>query len=332
MSQSTTVTTYQGYQKTVTHQSVLYSVARRMGFDTSSNLESNVALAYLTYIDQRCREAWELYDWTEFIVDRQCAFQPAWNPTSTYVTGNIVFDWTLGTLNYYKALQSVPANTPVTNITYWSPSPQLPVPLIVPTYGQLSQAGSGATFPEIGTIFGVYRNDPYQNQYPSAVPFNRTAKGVLIFPYLSAYSNSPVVLAGGTITYPYLNLNTVFILYRQPYPGFATDAWLSTISYTSGNLAYYGTDTYQLTGTATVGLAPTSDLTNWTLVPFPYILSEFCKEAAYCDALIEDGQQQKAQARLPEAYARLMNEFDKQTMQQGLTQRFGCLVSPGNSY
>lgn len=332
MSQSTQVTTFQGFQKTVTHQSVLYSVARRMGFDTSVNFESNVALAYLTYIDQRAREAWELYDWSEFIINQQAAFAPAWNPTSTYTIGNIVFDWTLGTLNYYQAKSSVSANVAVSNTTFWSPSPQLPMPLVVPRYGQLNQAGSGATFPEIGTVFGVYSNDPYQNQTPTPVSFNITARGILIYPYLSSYANSPAVLGGGAVTYPYLNLNTVFILHRQPYPGFAMDAWLSTQAYAKGNMAYYNTDTYQVTGTATTGLAPTSDLTNWAIVPFPYILSEFCKEAAYCDALIEDGQQQKADMRLPQAYARLLNEFDKQTMQQGITQRFGCMISPGNTY
>jgi hypothetical protein len=306
-----------------------------MGFDTNpnnGNFEINVANAYLSYLDQRCREAWELYDWSELLVDAQRAFAPSWNPTSTYVTGQIVFDWTFGTLNYYSAISAVAANVPVTNTTFWAPGPVLPLPLVVPTFGQLSPAGSGAVFPEIGTIFGVYANDPFQNQYAIPFPYSRNAKGVLVFPQWTTWAQAPVVLAGGAVTYPYLNLNTVFILYRQPYPGFAVDMWDPTLTYSSGNLAYFGTDTYAVTGAATLGLSPVADPTNWTLTPFPYILSEFVKEAAYCDALIEDGQQQKAQTRLPNAYARLMNEFDKQSMQQGLTQRFGCLINQSTCY
>src|ERR1700738_1946175 len=138
MSQITSVSTAQGWMRTVTQQSVLNSVASRMGLDPSINLETNVATAYLEYIDCRCREAWELWDWTEMLINDQRAFAPGWvQATSTYVTGNIVFDWTNGTLQYYKALQNVPGGTLLTNTTYWSTLTNAPLPLTVPNFGQL---------------------------------------------------------------------------------------------------------------------------------------------------------------------------------------------------
>lgn len=329
MSQITVATTPQGFMRTVTQQSVLNAIATKMGLDPSGNLETNVATAYLEYIDERCREAWELWDWTEFLISDQRAFANAWiKASAAYVTGNIVFDWTNGTLAYYQAKQNVPANTLLTNTTYWLLGPTLPMPLTVPNFGQIGSNAANAvlTLPEVGTVLGVYSNDPFQNAIPSPVNWTRTALGVTAYPQNTTWANSPVILAGGVITYPYTNFNTIFILHRMAYPGFATLPWVSGQSYVPGNIVYYSTDTY-VNILATSSQAPTVTA-NWTLQPFPYILSEFVKQAAYCDALIEDGQQEKADMRLPNAYARLYNEFDKQTLQQGLTQRYSVMINP----
>lgn len=331
MSQITTVSTYQGTLRTVTQQSILYFVARMMGLDTSQNLLSNTSQAYLTYINKRAREAWERYDWSELMIDDQRAFEPSWNPISTYTTGQIVFSWT--DLNYYQALQNVPANTNPANganPAYWSTNPNLPLPLVVPTFQQNTSAGPTTYFPEIGTVFGVYSNDPYKNRTPVEVPWTRSALGVTVWPQYTTWATSPVVLPGGVVSYPYVNLNTVFILHRSPYPGFAEDSWISGTSYAPGNIVYYNTDTY-VNIQATNSQLPTNT-SYWTLVPFPYVLSEFVKEAAYADALREDGQQEKAAMVLGNvntgtgAYKYLWDEYDKQTTEQSLTQRYSVIV------
>jgi hypothetical protein len=311
--------------RTVTLQSVLYSVARQFGLDPTAtptgNLETNVALSILDYINTRTREAWELWDFTELMVDDQRAFANAWNPTSTYTAGQIVYDWLLNTNAYYSSIGSTPANTAVTNTTYWTAGPTLPVPLTVPTYGQTGP--TGALNQEIGTVFGVYSNDPYANAFPRPVNWTRTAKGITVYPV--TYASAPVVLAGGAITYPFINLSTVYVLHRIPFPGFSSDQYSATVAYIAGNQVYYGTDTYQCI-LGNTGQLP-SNVTYWTLVPFPYILSEFVKKSVYCDLLMEDGQVEKATSQLPNAYARLMNEFDRQTVQQGLTQRYSVITA-----
>jgi hypothetical protein len=348
MSQFTQTSTFQGYLKTIKQGDVLKYAASLMGYDAesntllgiNSNLENNVATSILRYIDHRCREAWEFWDWTEMLIDDQRAFANAYNPISTYTTGTIVFYWgttnATGSLTYYQASQNVPANQePDISPSYWTSmslsNTSLPLPLTVPTYGQTNP--SGGLYPEIGTILGVYSNDPYQNQVPVPVPWTRSAQGVQVFPQYTTWAQTPIVLAGGAISYPYVNLNTVFILHRQPYPGFATSIWANGNSYTVGNLVFYLTDTYQCiqnTSSATPG-----NNSFWTLVPFPYILSEFVKEAVYADMLREDGQQEKAAMILGDkwggtgAYRFLVAEADKQTLQQGLTQRYSVIVSGG---
>jgi hypothetical protein len=340
MSQISYSTTYQGYLKTVAESEILNWCASMMGLDPSANLETNAAVSILRYIDRRTREAWDWWDWSEFLLDDQRAFTNSWNSTSIYTIGQIVFFWgtagSTGSLTYYQALGSVGANvSPPTNPSSWQSmsisNTSLPLPLTVPTFGQTGP--TGALYPEIGTILGVYSNDPMQNQVPVPVPYTRNAQGVIVYPQFTTWAQTPIVLAGGAITYPYVNLNTVFILHRQAYPGLATQEWLSGVSYTVGNLAFYQTDTYQCIQN-TNSIAP-SNTAYWTLVPFPYILSEFVKEAVYADLLREDGQQEKAGTILGDkwqgtgAYRFLIAEADKQTLQQGLTQRYSVIISGG---
>lgn len=321
--------TAQGILRTVQELSVLQFVSRMMGLDPLNNLETNAAQAFLGYIDARAREAWEMYDWSELILSEQRAFTNSWNPISTYTNGQIIFDFTLGTFSYYQAIGSVPANTPVTNSTFWLPNPQLPLPFTVPTNFQSTPAGPTVYYSEIGTIFDVTSNDPLQNRHPVPVPYTRSALGLTIWPQYQTWATSPVVLPGGAVTFPYLNLNTIFIRHRQPFPGYATDPWTSGVSYGVGSLVFYNTDTYVCIQ-ATNSFPPSNNLF-WSLVPFPYVLSEFVKRSAYSDALAEDGQQEKSAMILGNvnqgtgAYKYLFSEFDKQTIQQGLTQRYTVL-------
>ena len=340
MAQYTQTATFQGYLKTVQQSEVLYSVASMMGLDPSANLETNAAMSILRYMDFRIREAWEFWDWTETLINDQRAFENAWNASSTYTIGQIVFYWgatgSTGSLTYYQALGSVGANvSPPTNPASWLSmslgNVNLPLPLTVPTYGQTNP--TGGLYPEIGTVLDVTANDPYQNAIPVRVPWTRSAQGIQIFPQYTTWSQTPIVLAGGSVIYPYSNFNTVFILHRQPYPGFATQEWVSGMSYTIGNVVFYQTDSYQCIQN-TNSQAP-SNTAFWTLVPFPYIFSSFVREAVYGDLLREDGQQEKAGTVLGDrwqgtgAYRFLLAEADKQTIQQGLTQRYSVIVSGG---
>jgi hypothetical protein len=343
MSQFSQSSTYQGFLKTVSESEILYWCASMMGLDPSANLETNAAMSILRYIDHRAKEAWEFWDWTEMLLDDQRAFANSYNSTFTYSTGNIIFYWGPGTnpppagaLTYYIALQNVPANhQPDISPTYWQSmsisNTSLPLPLTVPTFGQIDSAG--LPYPEIGTILGVYSNDPMQNQIPVPVPYTRNAQGVIVYPQFTTWAQTPIVLAGGAISYPYLNLNTVFILHRQAYPGFATQEYISGMSYTVGNLVFYQTDTYQCI--QNTSSQPPSNTAFWTLVPFPYIFASFVKEAVYADLLREDGQQEKAGTILGDkwgctgAYRFLIAEADKQTVQQGLTQRYSVMMSGG---
>jgi hypothetical protein len=300
--------------KSTTHGSVLFSVARRMGLDPNVTMTTPVAEAYLTYIDERCREAWERFDWTDLVIYERRAFEDPWQSTVAYSMGATVFDWS--SMLYWTSLQvSNLNNPPSTSPTFWGAA-VMTAPFIIPT--------NQVTYNEIGTVFNVFAADPRSYTNPNSVGWEREQAGIILYPdrvYSDSTPYGPLLVQGTPIPGQIVGYNgqfptTVWIEYRIPYPGFATSYYSSSQTYEVGDLAFWNNDTYKSLAIQSAA-SPTQSPTTWQIIGFPYVLSEFVKKAAFVDALIDDGQHEKGGLEEPKAYACLDREYDKQILQQG---------------
>jgi len=268
--------------RTVTFKSVLYGVARKMGLEPEVNFQSNQAAAFTQYINERIRESVESYDWPEFIKIEERAYRNAYSASTTYAVGAEVYYAT--TAKYYTCIL-ISLNHAPTDTTYWTE-----LTSFVP-YVALQQTGKTI----IGECMACYERDPRLTLAPGEVDFVLREEGIVI-----TESDAPA---------------TVFVQFRIPPPEYTSSAWAAGV-YAVGDLVYYSTtgDVYKCIQ-VTTNQAPT-DTTYWTKVDFPYVLSSYVTQAAYADALDEDGQQEKAVAAENRAEKLLVREYDKLEMQQ----------------
>jgi hypothetical protein len=134
----------------------------------------------------------------------------------------------------------------------------------------------------ISDVFKVYRADPSQNPPPLDVYFYTDQAGIHIGVTEQIGSQ-------------------VWVKYRGVPPLFTSNLWLSSSAGGTnavGKLVYSALDGNVYAGKTSTNTTtdPSADSTNWTLVPFPYVISEYVKAAATSDTLREDGQTAKAQA------------------------------------
>lgn len=270
-------------------QRILYSVARRVGLEpigNDANLSVSKTREILEFIDNRLKEAWELYDFVETTLLEERAFAPDYDPKASYCQGDVVWDWC--SRYYYQALAPTTGGS-LSNSAVWqqnvNPYPRM-VPWLQPCHTP------------IGTAFTAWNKNPYTDMGRTPVPFLLSNNGL-------EFSLSMV-------------LQTVWIQFRIPYPGIALDAWNDTEVYNIGDAAYYNMDTYLSLIDNNVGNTPPSVSDgNWQQWRIPWVFRSFVTMAAFSDTLIVAGQNEKAPDQLQQAYALLAGEFDKQTIQAG---------------
>jgi hypothetical protein len=110
--------------------------------------------------------------------------------------------------------------------------------------------------------------------------------------------------------------------YRQQFPGLGKQLYTDYASVVIGNIIYD-----PVTGSSYKALVNSpgstfTNQTNWLLIQYPYVLSEYVKMAAYADWMITDGQVDRAEMEIRHAQETLAMAFDKIVTQQGLTDRF----------
>lgn len=287
----------------VATQRVLYAIARRVGLaptGDNQNLSPDKGREILGFMDERLKEAWELYDFLETTFVEERAFANDYDPKVSYCAGDYVWDWC--TRSYYKALVPTAGGT-VANTAVWQANTQPPYPRMIPWWQ------TGHT--QIGTCFSAWNRNPYSDQNRVPIPFLLSTNGL-------EFSLSPVI-------------STAWLQFRIPYPGIGLDEWDSSEVYNTGDAAFYNMDSYlSLVDNNTNNTPPLKAPgipaapgpfdpnvvdQNWQQFRIPWVFKQFVTLAAFSDSLIVAGQNEKAPDQLQQAYAALAGEFDKQTIQ-----------------
>jgi hypothetical protein len=274
-------------------QRILYDVARRMGLvpeGDDANLDPDKAYEILSFMDDRLREAWDLYDFLETTFCEQRAFRPDYDVTACYESGSIV--WDPGSQQYYQAL-SLTTGAPLSNAAIWAPNPT-----VTPRY--IPWQASGKT--PIGACFGAWTKNPYEDPTRIRVQFLVSARGL----EFTATSSAAFV----------------WLLFRIPYPGIGRAEWIPTSTYNTGDAVIDGTDSYISSLDGNVAKQPSLSPDSWTRFRIPYPMTRFITQAAFADSLVVDGQNEKAPAELNKAFGYLSEAFDQQMLQQGQQDRW----------
>lgn len=273
----------------ISTQRILYSIARRVGLEPTgddANLSPSKAREILEFIDNRLKEAWELYDFLETTFVEERAFSPDYDPSVSYAQGDIVWDWC--TRLYYQALVPTIGGS-LANTAVWQQN-------VSPYPRTILWQQPGHT--PIGTVFTAWNKNPYTEQNRTPIPFLLSNNGL-------EFSLSPVT-------------QTIWLQFRIPYPGVGLDQWSSTETYNTGDAAVYGMDTYLSLIDNNVGHTPPAIAdSNWQQFRIPWVFRSFVTQAAFSDTLIVSGQNEKAPDQLAQAYQLLGGEYDKQTIQAG---------------
>src|SRR5215813_8716245 len=274
-------------------QRILYDVARRTGLvpeGDNANLDPDKAYELLGFMDDRLREAWELYDFVETTYVEQRAFRPDFDPCVCYNQGDIV--WDPASQQYYQALAQT-VGGPVSNTDIWAANPSVN-PRWIP-YWQVGKT-------PIGTCFGAWNNNPYEESKRIRIQFLPSARGL----EFTATSN----------------VSIIWLVFRIPYPGIGRSEWAASATYNLGDATIDGMDTYISSIDNNVAKQPSLSPDSWTQFRIPYSMSRFVTQAAFADSLVVEGQNEKAPGELNKAYGYLSAAYDQQELQQGTRENW----------
>src|SRR4029077_7624156 len=90
----------------------------------------------------------------------------------------------------------------------------------------------------------------------------------------------------------------VWLVFRIPYPGLGLWEWDPAWTYSVGDTAIDGIDSYISSVDSNVGKQPGLSPDSWTRFRIPYPMTRFVTQAAFADSLVVDGQNEKAPAEL----------------------------------
>jgi hypothetical protein len=274
--------------RTVTFKSVLHGVASFLGLDPATNFTSAQAEGLTRYINKHLRRGWEIYPWPELTIREERFFRDAYNAGTTYGLGAEVY----GNGGYYASAQAANTNQLLTNTAWWTPLTEFS------RYIDLEQTGKTP----IGEVAEVWTTQPYLS--PSTdrvVPFRIGSDRIELDP---------------------IGVLSAWVEYRiRPSEMSATTHSMAT-AYAAGDRVYLAStgQTYRALSNNT-GQLPSGAPNVWSVEPMPYILAPYVTHAAYCDALREDGQHDKARVERAEAESLLDDEMDKINQQQRQTAR-----------
>lgn len=302
----------------------------------------------------RLREGWEAQFWPELTPAEKRRYRAVWAETTAYEVGDEVYH--PGSDGYYQALRASTGEVPATesdgewteNSEYWAACAtgysadeweaeteyEVGDQVFVSEEGEYFQCHtahtSGSEFEagywgmltdfdayvayqqtgetEIGTVAEVYARNP--RVYRNAQRLGWTL------------SDSGVQVPGGP--------NTVWIEFRLPAPEIVGDVLDTSRAYVDGEQAYFRSETvpgtwpgdwYECVGGAEAGKTPETDAAKWTKVELPQFLSGWLVGALYADALLSDGQNDKAAVELQRAYAELDRQAAVLVGQQAQARR-----------
>ena len=251
----------------VSYQSVIDQAAALAGF-TSSTLTASPKSLLRQFINRRLRGAWEHWWWPQLMRAELRYYRDAYDAGTTYASGDEVYYSTTGL--YYAATGATTANAP-TDTNYWSQVTDLDA------YISLDQTGQT----EIGTVRGVYKDDPETTDRPRRVLFRMAPSGIQVLG-----ESVPV---------------SVYVWFRDRVPVLLGTDYSATATYTVGQVAYYSSSTYDYEGdwwecvsATNAGENPETAAAKWSRREFPAWLRDCVAQRAYADWLRQDGQPEAA--------------------------------------
>ena len=337
--------------RTVTFKSVLHGSARLLGLNPD-RLDTIKAAQLVEYINQHVRFGWPWDWWSEWTLVEQRFYRAAWAVGTTYgaptaTATEEIFYFPAG--KYYQSLVAgnlgnVPATLSgadyVENSSKWAESAgqydttpwtantafTVGQQRVNPDNGRAYQCHtahtSGATFDT--TKFGILT--PF-NRY---IAYSQSATATVISQVKDAYKRDPRVFPKnpGRLKEHWksdLGIQArddwpefVYLEFMTTPPVFTTTPWADATSYAVGDLVYSAPETYRCTTAHTS--SGTINLSNFTLVQFPYLLGDFVKRAALSD--YQEGLKLTQRSRVNEDRSRAMlaDIWDQEFPMQGQSQ------------
>ncbi len=334
--------------RTVKFQDVLHWIGEKMLGDPA-RMRREEAAGFVRHINVFVREGWERDAWPEWTPCEERHYAPTYDPAADYPAGAIVWDpataayyrhaaATVGTVagnegstifatgpvtvadgdtlsiggviftvvsSYENTINvagrlddnAVPGGLPILDLDAGAPGGPGWTPLANTDWERtVSLDQSGAT--PIGTVLSVSPRHPL------------TSPGTPHWKFLLSPNGIEIPAEAG---------NSVWIRFRKRPPTFTSDPYRADGEYATAALVYFLSDgeVYQRTSTGEplTGTDPT-DATHWTRVPFPYVLANYVRRAAYGEALDSDGQADKALLQGDKAEEQLAIEWGKSEGQQ----------------
>lgn len=273
--------------RTVTYQSVLWGVARRLGMEPNKDLNRTRAATLTEYINSRLAEAWRWEFWPELTLCQERFYRPDYAADETIVTGDERYDATSGA--YYRALQDQdPAAEGVSNAAYWEAASDLD------KYVAWEQAGLDV----IDAVKRASKRNPrvYRTSY-GPIHWWTSERGVQLGP------DTP---------------SSVWLEFRTPPAMFTSSEWAAATAYTAGQRVYLPANgqCYIALGNTT-GDNPASSPDEWEQIEFPAVLAGYVMWAAMTDGLRDQKQTDRALAELAQAREELQDLVDRELDGQG---------------
>lgn len=210
---------------------------------------------------KHARYAWRLINWPDFriIEERALANSEIWNPHDVFTTGELVYylgeydtdGTTVLDAGYYTVIVSPDAGIDPSNIGFFAKYTLVTSDFYVPIQQRCRR--------KIGRVFGVYPTDPKQwplNQSIRTLPWTLSERGIEVW--------------GSNFG------NTTFIGYQAVPYRWGAVLWDAATIWKAGSLVLWDDDGEVYRASVSVSGIDPSNVNNWTKVPFPAVLANYC--------------------------------------------------------
>lgn len=276
--------------RTVTYQSVLEGVLRRLGQEPASASAERLYQVAEAVAD-RYRDAFEYYRWPEFTRLEERRFRDTW-ADGTYGAGAEV--WHAGTQWYWTAPAGATAGQVPGVAAQWEE-----LAGAWERYVAYEQAG----LEPIGAVLGAWDVDPRTQAKARRLSYRVTERGVSLPPADAALAPA-----------------SVWLSYRTRDEDLAWSVvWAADGVYAAGTVVYFAPEVWECVDATTAGQSPLTHPAKWRQRRVPHRLARAIKAGARATLLGVMGQEDKEGAREPSFEVLLEEQVWQLTKLQGQT-------------
>jgi hypothetical protein len=300
--------------RTISFKKVLEGALRRIGLDPTT-VPTSTKVAWAGYLTERCREAWEWFDWPEMKVLEERVYADRYEDLDSddILVGDVVY------YNgyYWEALTTGPATEPYDGAPDWEITNR--IDRIIPI--------DQTFYRTIDEVFNVFSRNPLT--FNCSCPAYYSYYSVFGWPPSFVSLKLLYFLDERGIILPANAPNSVWIEYNPMPSEFAYVPWDSGTTYQVGDIVYLDStgDCYKARQPSTNITPTTVDQTAfWQKQVVPRVLSRFMERACSGDGLLEDGQTDAGDNAISKAWDALVQEKDNVTLRQDQQRYSGFSV------